>query len=455
MHKFLMSREILDKLHEKKIFMTDRIPAGIEGRINREFFYTNECRIGHNCGLLGGVHFPKVFGSYTYSFSPLDTFFSVGNYCSIAGGMRILGTRHPIERFTTSSITYDTWSPIFKGDFRLHKTSAPPPWNNEVIIENDVWIGANVTLKKGVTLHTGCVVGANSLVTHDVPPYAVVGGVPAKLIKYRFDSHTIRCLLESRWYEYDVNYLDVPSDIYVYDFIKHFNEHKDKLPKLETVKLDYVIESLTHPNRVDFRNKMQLFMKDGNLIVNATDVADKKNWIILMEALYLKGCVKQNEHSLNEMLINDSWKQMILQIFSRLEADKRIVFFAMKGDATWFHYKPYDKNVVSHGLTVPLEGSGETWPSADRKNTSTFATFMSLKENGIYISIELAAKESTKARELAENVGYEKDKSSRTLIRLKTKLFQCKDVSDIRSAVNLALDELCNIGNKLTVALEK
>ena len=105
-------------------------------------------------------------------------------------------------------------------------------------------------------------------------------------------------------------------------------------------------------------------------------------------------------------------------------------------------------------MTVPLEGSGETWPSADRKNTSTFATFMSLKENGIYISIELDAKESTKARELAENVGYEKDKSSRTLIRLKTKLFQCKDVSDIRSAVNLALDELCNIGNKLTIALE-
>ena len=116
MQKFIMSKEILDKLHEKKIFMTDRIPVGVEGRINIDYIYQDECQIGHNCGLLNGVRFPRMLGSYTYSFSPLDTYFSVGNYCSIAVGLRILGPRHPLERFTTSSITFDTWSPIFGGE---------------------------------------------------------------------------------------------------------------------------------------------------------------------------------------------------------------------------------------------------------------------------------------------------------------------------------------------------
>lgn len=107
-----------------------------------------------------------------------------------------------------------------------------------------MWIGADVTLKKGITLHTGCIVGAYSLVTHDVPPYAVVGGTPAKIIKYRFDSQMIKKLLESRWFDYDVNYLDVPSDIYAYEFIQHFNEHKGELPRLQPVRLEDIFLDL-------------------------------------------------------------------------------------------------------------------------------------------------------------------------------------------------------------------
>ncbi|MDC5870133.1 CatB-related O-acetyltransferase [Vibrio europaeus] len=71
---------------------------------------------------------------------------------------------------------------------------------------NDVWIGQNVTLKPGITISDGAVIAANAVVTKDVPPYAIVGGVPAKIIRYRFDKELVEKLLETKWWEY--SYLD-------------------------------------------------------------------------------------------------------------------------------------------------------------------------------------------------------------------------------------------------------
>lgn len=73
----------------------------------------------------------------------------------------------------------------------------------QVIIENDVWIGQNCLIMGGVTIHNGAVVGARSVVTKDVPPYAIVGGNPAKIIGYRFDEKTIECFLQIQWWYWD------------------------------------------------------------------------------------------------------------------------------------------------------------------------------------------------------------------------------------------------------------
>jgi virginiamycin A acetyltransferase len=73
---------------------------------------------------------------------------------------------------------------------------------NPIIVENDVWIASNVAVKEGVTIHNGAVVATESFVTKDVPPYALVGGCPAKVIKYRFSQPQIEELLKIAWWNW-------------------------------------------------------------------------------------------------------------------------------------------------------------------------------------------------------------------------------------------------------------
>lgn len=76
-----------------------------------------------------------------------------------------------------------------------------------VIIGNDVWIGARAVLLEGVTIGDGAIIGAGAVVTRDVPAYAVVGGVPAKIIRYRFDEEDVRALLKLRWWDRETEWL--------------------------------------------------------------------------------------------------------------------------------------------------------------------------------------------------------------------------------------------------------
>ena len=85
-------------------------------------------------------------------------------------------------------------------------------------IGHDCWIGSGVRIMGGVSIGTGAVVAAGAVVTHDVPPYAIVAGVPAKVLRYRFDSETVQALLASRWWECDilnwnadVDWKDIPA----------------------------------------------------------------------------------------------------------------------------------------------------------------------------------------------------------------------------------------------------
>ena len=139
-------------------------------------------------------------GAYTY-FGNNNSLCNVtiGKYCSIASHVSIGGDRHPINNFSTSPVFYKKKN-IFKEYFG---PKALPVFDEAlpVIIGNDVWIGECAFIKGGIKIGDGAIIGAGSIVTHDVPSYAIVGGAPARIIKLRFDNKTIDLLIKSKWWE--------------------------------------------------------------------------------------------------------------------------------------------------------------------------------------------------------------------------------------------------------------
>lgn len=151
-------------------------------------------------------------GKYTYygdNFSVFNKLSHIGNYCSIGKNVSIGTSSHFIDTLTTSpiviptfrfmnflSITNDDWRSYYMDLFDKQPLTHQRP----VSIGSDVWIGNNVTIMDGVRIGHGAVIGSGAVVTHDVPPYAIVVGVPAKIIKYRFDKKIIKALLELQWW---------------------------------------------------------------------------------------------------------------------------------------------------------------------------------------------------------------------------------------------------------------
>jgi len=120
---------------------------------------------------------------------------SIGNFCSIARDVTIQEYFHDHSRLTTYFIGRN----VLGKDIKKEVTSKGP-----IHIGSDVWIGTGSQIMSGVTVGDGAVVGANSVVTKDIPPFAVVGGVPAKIISYRFSEEIIEKLLELKWWEWSI-----------------------------------------------------------------------------------------------------------------------------------------------------------------------------------------------------------------------------------------------------------
>lgn len=120
---------------------------------------------------------------------------SIGKFCSIADNLQIIAKgSHMIDWVTTFPLSIKLGCKV-----PLH--NLPP--TSPVKIGNDVWIASNVKIKQGVTVGDGAVLATESFVTKDVPPYAVVGGNPAKIIRYRFTEEQIESLLKIKWWNWD------------------------------------------------------------------------------------------------------------------------------------------------------------------------------------------------------------------------------------------------------------
>lgn len=138
----------------------------------------------------------------------------IGSFCSISDGVRIGLAQHPTNYFSTSSFCFDNLNLKDIGFI-----------DNPCIIGNDVWIGSDVLIMGGLTIGDGAVLAAGAVVTKDVPPYAIVGGVPAKVIKYRFDEETIKELLELKWWDLpDEKIKQIPYDAPIQESIRVMRE---------------------------------------------------------------------------------------------------------------------------------------------------------------------------------------------------------------------------------------
>jgi len=153
-------------------------------------------------------------GSFTEILSPLPVNARLGRYISIAGGGNILGYRHPLEKPFMSSAAlhihreylHSYQQEIAKRGKQLiiKPTKTAQPHRSELLIGHDVWIGERVTLRGGISIGNGAVIAADTVVTKDVPPYAIVGGNPGKIIRYRFDQGLINILEHSQWWNYEL-----------------------------------------------------------------------------------------------------------------------------------------------------------------------------------------------------------------------------------------------------------
>lgn len=128
---------------------------------------------------------------------------SVGKFCSIASNVSIGLGRHPVEQVSTHPAFYSATQPIARTYSDADRYDPFEP----IKIGNDVWIGHSALIMDGVCIGNGAAIGANAVVTKDVPPYAIVGGVPAKLIRFRFDDDTIRKLAALAWWEMPEDWL--------------------------------------------------------------------------------------------------------------------------------------------------------------------------------------------------------------------------------------------------------
>ena len=121
----------------------------------------------------------------------------IGKFCSIAGGVRIGLGQHPLSLVSTHPAFYSSTQPLARTFSETDKFS---PFKR-TIIGHDVWIGENAMIVDGLKIDTGAVVAAGAVVTKDVPAYAVVAGVPARVIKYRLDEHAREKILQARWWD--------------------------------------------------------------------------------------------------------------------------------------------------------------------------------------------------------------------------------------------------------------
>lgn len=242
-----VTQKVLDLCEERKVYFANagetrlRIGDVLYVEPNQKIEPFTRFLTGNTLWNMGAFSF-----SWTSSWTAWKTDVSVGRYCSIAGSSRIFGSEHPYSRFSSSGVVYDknyiSSFPECQEQAEINGFVVEPFMQSPrcLTIGNDVWIGSHCAFKPGITIHDGAVIATGAVVTKDVPPYAIVGGVPAEVIKMRFPDTIIWEMMKLQWWDYCfTDFKNMRSDIPIEQFIERMKQdiEENRIHKFQPVLL--------------------------------------------------------------------------------------------------------------------------------------------------------------------------------------------------------------------------
>ena len=180
---------------------------------------TPDCKIGNHTVIHPGICLSNaIIGDYTYVRSSISNT-TIGKFCSIGPFCRIGCGEHPSKKIVSTFPAFYSKNSGCKISFSKENLFEE---YERIEIGNDVWIGTDSIILDGVKIEDGAIIGAGAVVTKNVDDYAIIGGVPAKLIRYRFEKQQIDFLKSFKWWDKDIKWIEKnhESFINIYDFIK-------------------------------------------------------------------------------------------------------------------------------------------------------------------------------------------------------------------------------------------
>lgn len=204
------------------LFSTDDFPKTKYGNLTMNKNVLFECHLSEVAKLIPPYDLRQVRVE-DYSYISRNSYVKntdIGKFCSIGPNFCCGLGIHPTNGISTSPMFYST---LKQNGFSLTEVDKVVE-SKQIIIENDVFIGANVTVLDGVKIGNGAIIGAGAVVTKDIPPYAIAVGVPAKVVKYRFENDQIEQLQKIEWWNFEndklsdveINYFNIGAFVEKY-----------------------------------------------------------------------------------------------------------------------------------------------------------------------------------------------------------------------------------------------